>query len=275
MKRPVTCISMAITMALLSSSLTALAADPRASTAGADLKKEGDAAMLAGKYEVALSRYEAALARSSDPALHFNRGAALERLHRFADAIRAYEQFVTDASPELAAKATELPIHVAELRKKTATLKFVVQPEGARIWVGGIPIGQAPLAKPFRVDAGRVRIEVAKDGFASEARTMTVPANEEVVVSFVLPASGKAPTSTAPGDSSSVGSPASLGSPGAPATSADAAPSSGSILGKWWFWTGVGAVAAAGAVTIIVLTRPDEGKGDIEPGRITAPLMRF
>ena len=46
-----------------------------------------------------------------------------------------------------------------------------------------------------------------------------------------------------------------------------------SILGRWWFWTAVGVVAAGGVTTFIALTTeksPDSGT--IPPGQVKAEL---
>ena len=45
---------------------------------------------------------------------------------------------------------------------------------------------------------------------------------------------------------------------------------------RWWFWTAVG-VGVAGGVTLAVAlsTEREAGMGDIPPGQITAPLLRY
>jgi hypothetical protein len=45
---------------------------------------------------------------------------------------------------------------------------------------------------------------------------------------------------------------------------------------RWWFWTGLGTVAATGVVVGIALTtEKSPAKGDIPPGRITTPLVSW
>ena len=42
-----------------------------------------------------------------------------------------------------------------------------------------------------------------------------------------------------------------------------------SITGKWWFWTGIGVVVAAGAlVTFALFQEKDAPRGDIPPGQV-------
>jgi len=48
------------------------------------------------------------------------------------------------------------------------------------------------------------------------------------------------------------------------------------LLKKWWFWTGAGVVLAGGVgVTIALTTERKPDRGDIPPGTISAPLLRF
>src|SRR5205085_1406156 len=45
------------------------------------------------------------------------------------------------------------------------------------------------------------------------------------------------------------------------------------ILGKWWFWTGVGVVVAGGvAVVIAVSTEKSPDKGTVQPGVVVGGL---
>ena len=48
------------------------------------------------------------------------------------------------------------------------------------------------------------------------------------------------------------------------------------ITARWWFWTGVGVVVVGGIVlTAALLTEKSPDKGTIQPGQLSAPLVRF
>ncbi len=48
------------------------------------------------------------------------------------------------------------------------------------------------------------------------------------------------------------------------------------LLSKWWFWTGAGVVLVGSVgVTIAATTERKADRGDIPPGTISAPLLRF
>ncbi len=49
-----------------------------------------------------------------------------------------------------------------------------------------------------------------------------------------------------------------------------------SIFSRWWFWTGVGVIVAAGVVTTYALvTEKPAGHGDFQPGQVSAPLVSW
>jgi len=48
------------------------------------------------------------------------------------------------------------------------------------------------------------------------------------------------------------------------------------ITSRWWFWTALGAVVVSGTVLTVALVRERKApSGDIAPGQIAAPLVRF
>jgi hypothetical protein len=48
------------------------------------------------------------------------------------------------------------------------------------------------------------------------------------------------------------------------------------LTSRWWFWTGVGVVVVGGAVlTAALLTERDADEGNIPPGKVSGPLLRF
>lgn len=131
----------------------------------AALKAEGDRAMDALRFEEALRWYDASYAIKADPALLFNQGRALEGLGRLPEALAKLEDFDRAATPELRRKVGEaLKTHLDEVRARVATLIVEGAPEGATIRMGDRIIGTAPLA-PIKVNAGRARIEVSREGF--------------------------------------------------------------------------------------------------------------
>lgn len=280
-----------------------------AESEAARLKKQGDQAMLDLRYEDALEAYARSYALEANPALHYNRARALEALGRHAEALGAYEAFERDAPPALRAKVPQLGDHVAEVRKRVSTLTLNVTPAGARVHLRDVVLGNAPFTSPIRVNAGKATLEVTAEGHAPWRKELDLPGGGALVVDVDLKAKKTGgtlvvrsePAASVSIDGEAMGTtpveaPVSAGSHTvslsrsgyATRTStvvvADAErkelslslESEPGIASKWWFWTGIGVVVVgATAVTVGLLSTRDPGRGDIEPGRISAPLISF
>lgn len=205
-----------------------------------------------GRYEEALSAYRDAFALEPGPVLLYNMGRAQEKLGRYADALTTLEAFSASAPAELKAKVPRLEGLMKDLRARVARLTIRANVTGARVYLADEPVGAAPFASPVSVMPGTTELQVRADGYALYAREVTFDAGSNVVLDVVLtPADGAAASTS--GESSS-----------------------GPVTKQWWFWTGVGLVVAGGAaVTIALLTPRAAPQGDIQPGQVTAPLLRF
>ena len=275
------------------------------------LKKKGDSAMLELRYEDALEAYGASYALTPNAALHYNRARALEALGRHAEALTAYERFAKEAPPELRAKVPQLDEHLAGVRMRVTELTVRVPIKGARITLRNVVLGSSPLPSGLRVNAGKAKLEVTAEGYVPYEKEIELRGGDVLtldvelaprVVEGVLAIDGD-PAASVTVDGKPMGT-----------TPIEARVASGShtvmltrsgyvsrtetvVLGqgerkrlsltltpesqpgvtsRWWFWTGLGAIVVTGAViTISVVTSRDAGRGDIDPGRVSAPLVRF
>lgn len=288
------------------------AAPTKVEDQAAALKKQGDSAMLELHYEDALEAYAASYKLAPNPALHYNRARALEALGRYADALTAYEHFLKDAPKELLAKVPGIEDHVATVKKRVSDLTLNIAVKGARITLRNVVVGTTPLKGAIRVNAGKAKLEVSADGYLPYEKDLELPGGEELSVDVELTPRATdgtlAITADPPAALSIDGKPfgttpveAKLASGSHTVTlsrsgyaartttvvlatgerkqltlTLDAETSTGGITSRWWFWTGIGAVVVGGtALTIGLLTSREAGKGDIDPGRVSAPLIKF
>jgi hypothetical protein len=222
-----------------------------------ELKSRADSAMEDGAFATAIESYRASYVLSHNPALLYNMGNAYERLGDYPNALAYLERFAAVAPAELKARVPVLNELVESLRAKLARVAVHCNVSGARVLLRGARQGVTPLASDIATTPGAARLEIVAEGYRPFAQEVELPAGKsthiEAVLVQVLPA--KHGPSREHADRSS----------------------SEPITSKWWFWTGLGVVLAGGAtVAIVAMTREKAApSGDIAPGQVAAPLVRW
>ena len=131
---------------------------------------------------------------------------------------------------------TSVEVHLTR-RDESALLRVRSPVLAARVAVDGEFVSQAPAE--LRLAAGTHAIRVERAGYDSATVRVVLTASETRIVD--VPLSAHEPLTT-----------------------------------RWWFWAGVaGTVVAASAVVIALSTEKSPGSGDIAPGTVSAPLLRF
>lgn len=266
-------------------------------------KKAGDEAMEALQYADALAAYSDAHAITRDPALLYNMGRALQALNRFPEALDKLDAFELAASPELKARVPRLPKLIAEIRQRVSSLSIVTNVEGARILVRSTVVGKSPLSGPLRLAAGPADVEIEIEGYFPVKKSVELPGGGELRVNLdlfskattgVLQVKASVPGAEVFIDERRIGvAPVELNVTKGTHRIAVRHPdfrlyetsavvlAGGSknvlatlqtkpIVTRWWFWTGVAAVAAAGAVvTVAAITERGPDSGTIAPGQLS------
>jgi hypothetical protein len=127
----------------------------------------------------------------------------------------------------------------AEPRATTGVVRVVTSPSSAIVSVDGRERGNAPLEISLR--GGPHTVDVEAEGHQKAHVPFVVEAGSRREVSVTL-------EKTTP------------------------------VTKRWWFWTGVGIVAASVATTAVILVvqpERDATPGNIPPGIVRAPLTRF
>lgn len=275
------------------------------------LKRQGDEAMDALRYDDAIALYTRAYETNGMPAALYNRGRVHQARGQWVKALDDIDRFAREATPELRARVPDLEAIQSELRSHIATVSMTANVAGARILVRGVDVGTTPLAKPLRLDAGKARVEVNAEGHQSHTEEIDLPGGRESAFAFTLQpivrtgvlvvratsdggdvtidgkALGRSPLEAelAPGThriairkegfvDASTSAVLAVGERKEVVVPLESKPS---IFGRWWFWAGASAIVAGGVVlSIALLTErsPDQGDG-FTPEQARAPLVRW
>jgi hypothetical protein len=272
------------------------AAEPSGQPTAAEAKARGDAALVAGRPAEALKEYDAALTLSSDPALFYNRARALQALERFPEATRELERFAAESSPELRARVPKLDALLLEVRTKSSALDVKCSVPGAEVHVDATLLGKTPIGKRVDLNTGKVTLKVTHPDFHPFTRVIDLPPAGVALVEVTLNPLATtgllrvnssvpnadlviddAPRGTTPFEGYlTLGAHKVQVSSDGHQTAENAVvitstevrlldvdlPPIPKIYQRWWFWTAIIAVVAAGTVTAVALNverAPTEG----------------
>jgi hypothetical protein len=279
--------------------------DPRA----AELKRQGDALMFDLRYEEALALYQQSYAIDPNPALLYNQGRAHQARGSFPEALQMLERFDAEAPDNLKERVPNLAELIGQLRNNVTELTIRCNVNGAKVLLHNREIGATPL-KRLVVNAGNAEVQVSAAGHLTVTKKIVLPGGGKLELPIELKtiagATVLAVRSPVAGaivfvDGARIGvTPAEANvKPGKrlvvlrhddyEEATTTAIVEAGvrkqidvplvelpAIYEAWWFWTGIGAVAAG--VTVGVILGVTEGpvvEGDIPPGVVQAPLISF
>jgi len=269
------------------------------------LKKDADALMDADRYVEALALYVKAYELTTDPALLYNQGRALEAMGEYGDALEKLERFDRDASPTLRAKVPGLRDLITDLRGRVATLVVTSNVAGARLLVREKAVGNVQKDTKLRIRAGAAVVEVLAEGYVPFRKELDLAPGSTTRVEAVLAlkktdalllvrsrpsaditmdgkAMGRAPLELrlSPGSHELVARAEGHEAQKVPMTLAlgdrrelnlELKPTPG-IASRWWFWTGLVVLVAGGvAAGVALTTEKDPTPGTFGPGVVTGP----
>jgi hypothetical protein len=275
-------------------------------------KRRGDEAMIALRYEEALTYYRGVFAATKNPALLYNMGRAYEGLADFPKALDALEGFQERAPAELKARVPKLEELVSDVRKRVATMIISAPVAGAEVRLGNKVIGKTKIGQTIlRVNAGPQTVTVTHKEYFPFERPLTLAAGKIETVDVVMgsraaeallrvtsPVTGAAvsldgkPIGNVPAETPTKPGPhvIALRRDGYEPAETSIVVTAGdtkevsvpmavreTITGKWWFWTGIGVVLVAGGIVAVLAatTEKEADSGTIPPGTVKAESWGF
>ncbi|MBP9114181.1 MAG: PEGA domain-containing protein [Polyangiaceae bacterium] len=269
------------------------------------LNAEADAIFSQDRPVEAAAIYTEAYALDPNPAILYNLGRCHQRQGDWVSALRRFEEFRDKAPPSLVARIQNFDGLLEEVRDHVGTLVINVAIPGAIVRVNGAVLPQETKRLP--VNSGNINVQVEAPDHEPFQTTLLVAPRKEVTVAPTLVK--LAVWVTLRIESATLGSHASVdgkphGDPptdvvlrvGVPHLVRVEAPGflplersvvlvegsnntvrldlqkrpSGSVFTKWWFWTGVGVIAAGATVaTVYALSNERSAPtGTITPGMV-------
>jgi hypothetical protein len=235
----------------------AAGASPAEIVAARELFRQGTADADAGRFAEGLDKFRRVAAVKETAAVRFNIARCEEALGRTGGALADFELAAREAGQDPKAGAEDVGrlamTRADALRPRVPRLTLVAPPgapEGMSVSLDGGKLSQATLGVALPVDPGPHVIEASAPSAAPYHAKVTLDAGDAKSVRLVLAAAA----------------------PDAPA--AEHAPSSGSSSQRTWGWVAVGAGAALGVGSIVMLVLHNSAvatiNGDCPGGRCPA-----
>lgn len=148
-------------------------------------------ALQAEDYDTALAAFREAYDRTSRPVLLYNIGMCHRALVDELHALEAFRQYLeAGRGTEPAERIAEVEGLIREMEapaeEPRAMLTVEASEPGARIFVDGEDVGQAPLAEPLQVRAGTRIVEARLEGFLVVRQEVVLTAGRTTAISLVL-----------------------------------------------------------------------------------------
>ena len=178
----------ALAIVILQAGTAAGQEDPKARKEEAKkLFLEGVDLFAAGSYEEALASFTSSHDLNPNPNVLYNIGMCQRELGDFAASLQTLTGYLEKKGASVPEKEkSEIEAVIAEMKGAVGTLDISVSEKKAAIKIDGKPAGGSPLPSPVVLNEGPHLVEVVKEGFAAEKRTVTVKGGEALEASFSL-----------------------------------------------------------------------------------------
>lgn len=150
------------------------------------LYERGANAFYHSRYEEAADLLRQSIEAQESDSARFMLGHAYRALGRLPEALTSYERALAIRRENGPISEAEIREAIARVREDVGTVTFEVAPPGARITVDDRLVGQAPLAGPVPLLAGRRTIAVSAEGHVTQLREIDVLAGEDQRVEIAL-----------------------------------------------------------------------------------------
>jgi len=198
-----------VLLAITSTSAIA-AADPAASTSTAspaataearERFQRGVALYREGSFDAALAEFKRAYEIAPNYRILYNLAQVQVERHDSVAALALFGQYLQQGGNEIdAERRAQVERDMQSLRGRVADLTIESNVAGAQLTIDGVEAGTLPLAGPLQVNSGVRQITVAKAGYQSASKSVTIAGAQPLKLTLTLqPSDNRAATGTAAG----------------------------------------------------------------------------
>jgi tetratricopeptide (TPR) repeat protein len=171
----------------LPSGRSARAADGDVRAAAREHFQKGVAAYADQRFAEAADEFEAAYRLSPAFKLLYNIGQVSVALGRSVEAVDAFDKYLKQGASAISAeRKAEVTAELEKQQGRIGTISLRTFPEAADVRLDGVLLGQTPLPRPVRVNAGKHTLEAILVGFTTKTREVDVAGKAQLSIEMTL-----------------------------------------------------------------------------------------
>jgi len=231
--------------AVVAAQPAAPAASTSATTEARERFQRGVALYRESSFDAALAEFRRAYEIAPNYRILYNLAQVQVERHDSVAALALFEQYLQQGGNEIdAARRAQIERDMQSLRGRVADLTVQSNVSGAQLTIDGVEAGTLPLSEPIRVNSGVRQLTLAKPGYQSVSRSVTIAEAQPLTLTLNLQAAAGPPA---------VGSAAVAAAPNAPKEPPPAEQSHG-LSTPFWISAVATGVFTAAAVSFGVVT---------------------
>jgi hypothetical protein len=230
------------------------ASDPSRDASARVLFQEGVGLAEKGEWQAAEDRFRRALTLRASSVIAYNLASTLVERGKLIEASEILRKVEHDDKTEAAMQHSVQSMQ-AELSKRIGRLRVSVRGKQVndRVTLDGNLLLDAQLDVEIPIDPGSHRLNWSRGVRPLDSRSLNVEPGASEQVTLQVPLAPTAREVAAASQTTGAASAPPLAAAYQPNVDAEPAGDAQPITGRWWFWTGVGAVAVAAVVVGVVV----------------------
>src|SRR3954469_6030428 len=186
--------------ALVAAEPAAPAVSASSTTEARERFQRGVALYREGSFDAALAEFRRAYEIAPNYRILYNLAQVQVERHDSVAALNLFGQYLQQGGSELdAERRTQVERDIQSLRGRVADLMVESNVAGAQLTIDGVESGTLPLAGPVQVNSGVRQVTLAKPGYQSVSRSLTIAGAQPLKLALTLqPLDARAPAGAAP-----------------------------------------------------------------------------